>query len=94
MLKTKRQTIRFSKIMDEGNNYYKKHGYFFVCIRLVDDRVIHIKSENCKRYTIYLIEDFEINGVQGILTVTKTNDLKSGLQKFFLDWKYKVAVIW
>lgn len=93
MLKTKRQTIKFDKIMAEGNRHYKKFGYFFVGIQLIDKRVIQIKSDNRINYTIYLVNDYERNGIRGILSITKTSDLKSGLQKFLLDCKYKVVVI-
>ena len=92
MLRVKKQVIKIKDILKECNKNAKNKNSFYATIKLVDDRVLIVKQETDKSYTVYIVYAFgEI--YRGVAYTTKSYNIKHGIQKALLDCKYKVAVI-
>ena len=92
MLRVKKQVIKIKDILKECNRNAKNKNSFYATIKLVDDRVLIVKQETDKSYTVCIVYAFgEI--YRGIAYITKSDNIKHGIQKALLDCKYKVAVI-
>lgn len=92
MLRVKKQTIKIKDVLKECNKNVKNKNSFYAAIKLIDDRILIVKQGIDKAYTICIFYAFD-EIYRGMAYITKSNDIKQGLQKALFDCKYKVIVI-